>query len=201
MSEEPVVINWHYQGEPEPLWGTGATGAEKALVWIAALLTLAWIGYFYLTGWVDWTWWQYLVAALLALDVGGGVVANSLNACKRFYHAPLQEGERGAVRLAKNHLLFSAFHVHTLLVSLLYGGGWGYGLFWYAMLLVGTLVVLKAPLYLRRPVAMLIVLPAVMINFYGVEAVTGFEWLVPALFLKIIYGHLVREEPYRPASE
>jgi hypothetical protein len=59
MSEDPVAIDWHYQGEPEPLWGTGATRAEKALVWIAALLTLAWIGYFYpadFAGWWRWTW-------------------------------------------------------------------------------------------------------------------------------------------------
>ena len=39
---------------------------------------------------------------------------------------------------------------------------------------------------------------AILVNLYVVRPVVGFEWLVPALFLKLIYGPLVREEPYRP---
>lgn len=45
---------------------------------------------------------------------------------------------------------------------------------------------------------MLLVLTAIMLNLYVITAVQGFEWVVPVLFIKIIYGHLVREEPYRP---
>jgi hypothetical protein len=45
---------------------------------------------------------------------------------------------------------------------------------------------------------MLLIFLSILINFYLVEAIPGFEWLIPALFLKILYGHLVREEPYRP---
>ena len=35
-------------------------------------------------------------------------------------------------------------------------------------------------------------------NYYLIEPVSGFEWLIPVLYLKIVYGRLVREEPYRP---
>ena len=35
-------------------------------------------------------------------------------------------------------------------------------------------------------------------NYYLIELVSGFEWLIPALYLKIVYGCLAREEPYRP---
>ena len=39
---------------------------------------------------------------------------------------------------------------------------------------------------------------AILANLYLIRPVPGFEWLIPALFLKIVYGHIVREEPYRP---
>lgn len=47
---------------------------------------------------------------------------------------------------------------------------------------------------------MLLILTAIMVNFYMVAPVHGFEWLIPLLYLKIVYGHLVPEEPYRPAT-
>ena len=103
----------------------------------------------------------------------------------------------------KNHLIFVAFHIYPILVGLLYEGASGlwYGAFWYVFLLVSSIVVLRVPLYLRRPVAMLIIFVTLLANGYVIEPVAGFEWLAPALFLKIIYGHLVREEPYRPVEE
>lgn len=39
---------------------------------------------------------------------------------------------------------------------------------------------------------------AILANLYLIRPVPEFEWLIPALFLKIVYGHIVREEPYRP---
>jgi hypothetical protein len=35
------------------------------------------------------------------LESFGGVVANSLNSCKRFYHSPVQPEETGFTALAK----------------------------------------------------------------------------------------------------
>jgi hypothetical protein len=74
---------------------------------------------------------------------------------------------------------------------------WGYGAFWYLALVLSTVLVLFTPLYLQRPLAMGLIMTAILLNFYFIQPVVGFEWFVPALFLKIIYGHVVREEPYR----
>jgi hypothetical protein len=196
-----VRIDWDYHGKPDPLLGTGASRAETAIVWIAGIAAVLLYVYLYFTHTLDWTWWQYVVAGIIAFDVGGGVVANSLNSCKRFYHTPVRDDEPGYVRAAKNHLLFTALHVYPIVVGLLYReSGWGWGLFWYVVLVGSAALVMKIPLYLRRPVAMLIILLVLGVNLYGVAAVRGFEWLMPALFLKIVYGHLVKEEPYRPVA-
>jgi hypothetical protein len=198
MNNKDIRIDWKYSGKPDGFFGTGATSAEQVLVWGFGLVGTA------LLFWVwrstsNWAWWQYAVAALIALDVLGGVVANSLNSCKRFYHAPIQSEETGFTGLAKNHLAFTALHVHTLIIGLLFGKmNWGYGLFWYLALLLSSVVVLRAPLYLQRPLALGLIMLAILANVYFIAPVSGFEWFVPALFLKIVYGHLVREEPYRP---
>lgn len=198
---EPVVIDWRYRGRPDALLGTGATRAEKVLPWLAGLAGVLLYAYLYASGPLDWALWQFIIAAAIACDVGAGVVANSLNSCKRFYHTPAREDEPVYVHLVKRPLVFSALHVYPILVGLLFGGlDWFYSLFWYGMLLACSLGVLRTPLYLRRPVAMFAVLLALIINLYAVTPVSGFEWLMPALFLKIVYGHLVREEPYRPAD-
>ena len=41
-------IRWDYEGKPDPLMGTGATRAERSLVWIAGLAMLVnfiWLAY------------------------------------------------------------------------------------------------------------------------------------------------------------
>lgn len=75
---------------------------------------------------------------------------------------------------------------------------WKNGFLWYGLFILAVLLVLKAPLYLKRPISMFMILLAIMINEYILSAIPGFEWLMPVLFIKIIYGHLVKEEPYRP---
>ncbi len=195
-------INWRYSGKPDFLLGTGASPAEKALGWAASFVGVGIYGYLYLTHQLNWAVWQYFLASLLAFDVIGGVVANTLNSCKRFYHTPVKADEPRGTALFKNHLAFSALHIHTLLVQLLYGAETVYyGLFWYIGLVISAWAILKTPLYLRRPAAFLVIVLALLLNLYVVMPVRGFEWLVPALYIKIIYGHLVQEEPYRPASE
>ena len=200
MASDAVHIDWTYRGKPDFLAGTGATRAERALAWAAGLLGAGLYAYFFLKGSYAWAWWQYALAAILAFDVAGGVVANSLNSCKRFYHTPPLPDEPRAAFFFKNHLFFTALHLHPLVIALVFDGWLAFGLFWYAALLVAARIVLKTPLYLQRPTAFLLILLALLINAYGIAPVPGFEWFIPALFLKIIYGHLVREEPYRPAQ-
>lgn len=147
---------------------------------------------------MDWVWWQYAIALLLALDVLGGVVANSLNSCKRFYHSPIQPEETGFTALAKNHFAFTLFHIHPILIGLVFGNmNWAYGIIWYAAMIIFSAGIQRLPLYLQRPAAMGIIMLAILMNYYIVPPVAGSEWFIPALFLKIVYGHIVREERYR----
>jgi len=191
-------IDWNYSGKPDGFFGTGATVLEQTLVWAFGLLGTALLGWHWRTISLPWSWWQYAIAALITLDVLGGVVANSLNSCKRYYHSPVKPEETGFNALAKNHMAFTALHVHPILIGLLFGNmNWIYGLFWYALMMAASFVILRIPLYLHRPAALGIIMTAILLNFYFIPPVSGFEWFVPALFLKIIYGHIVREEPYR----
>jgi len=202
MSIDRANINWNYRGKTDFLLGTGATSAERILGWIASLIGVGLYLFFYLTGAFQWTWWQYLLAGAIAFDVVGGVVANSLNSCKRFYHSATRPDEPRYTVAFKNHLVFSALHLHPLLVAILYAEGHlFYGMFWYAFLLLSTVLVLKTPFYLKRPMAFLAIVVALLTNLYLVSPIRGFEWLIPLLMIKIVYGHLVPEEPYRPLSE
>ena len=193
-------IDWNYSGKPDEFFGTGATTAERSLVWGLGLLGTALITWTWWTASPGWAWWQYAIALLLTLDVIGGVTANALNSCKRFYHAPLKAEETGIARFAKNHLAFTLLHIHPILIGLIFGSmNWAYGLFWYVALVGCVLIILRLPLYLQRPAALGLIMIAILLNYYFVAPVVHFEWFIPALFLKIVYGHTVREEPYRPS--
>lgn len=200
MLSDRSVVDWSYQGKPDYSFGTGATPAERVVAWAGALVGLAIYGIFWLNATLPWSWWQYLLASGLAFDVAGGMIANSLNSCKRFYASPVQPTDSTLTRCLKHHLLFTALHVHPFLIGLLYDSfNWRYGVFWYTALLASAFITLRTPLYLRRPVSMLVILAVILLNTYVVQPILGFEWLIPILFIKIVYGHLVREEPYRPA--
>jgi hypothetical protein len=195
-----TVIDWRTEGAIDLTVGAGATMAERRLAYGGGALGIALAVGLYRLGRLSWTWQQLALAAVIAGDVVAGLVANSLNSCKRFYHARARPGEAALVRFARNPYVFSALHVYPLLVGRLFEGGEpGYGVFWYLLLQAATWITLHTPLYLRRPSAMLIAAATVPLNFYVLRAPTGWEWLAPLLFLKIVVGHLVREEPYRPA--
>ena len=201
MEKLPNII-WFYSGQTDLTVGTQATATEKLLGWTAGLIGIVIIAFFYWQNKFDWAIWQYIVVAIITFDVIGGAVANSLNSCKRFYHSPLQTFEPDYVKFAKNHLLFSLIHIHPLIVSLMFSSAsLFYGLFWYLSLQISVLTVTRTPLYLQRPVSMLIIVIALLINDYFINLPAGLEWLIPVLFIKIVYGHTVREEPYRPETE
>ena len=202
MSNDDVNINWSYRGKADFLLGAGATKAEQTIAWVASFVGASLYGYLFLTHAFSWTWWQYILAGLLSFDVIGGIVANSLNSCKRFYHTAAKADEPPYTAFFKNHFVFSALHIHTLLIAILFGStNYFYGVFWYLFLMAGTIMIINTPLYLKRPLAFLVISLALLLNSYVIFPVQGFEWLVPALMIKILYGHLVKEEPYRPLAE
>jgi hypothetical protein len=196
--KRPVLIKWDYEGKTDYSSGTGAYTTEKVLGLSSSFVIPGFLLFHLKETAIAWSIWQILIALLLAFDVSGGLVSNALNSCKRFYHTPPKpiEGKLGIVM--KHPVIFSVLHIHPIIASLIYGDqDWSYGLTWYALFLVSVAIVLITPLYLKRPVSMLLIMLSVLVNFYVVEPVPGFEWLMPLLFIKIVYGHLVREEPYR----
>ena len=201
MATDTTTVNWNYDGKPNYAFGTGATRLEQLLGTRSTLLGLAIFAYLFVVQAFPWALWQYLLGALLAADTLGGAVANSLNSCKRFYHSPIQPVDAPITRILKQHMLFTVLHIHPILIYTLYPGAiWWYGFVWYAALLASTALVVQVPLYIQRPVAVFCIVLAVLAASSWVPAVPGFAWLLPTLFLKIVYGHAVQEEPYRPTS-
>lgn len=191
-------IDWNYSGRPDELMGTGATQAEKLIAYLSGLLVPLALVALGIKGQLHWDWWQWTIALAIAADISAGAVANALNSCKRFYHSPLQPGEE-RLRLAKNPIFFCALHVYPFIVWLAFDrSNWLFAVVWYTLLMLSNWLIGVIPLYLRRPAAVAMVVVVVLLNAYFISPITGFEWLVPLLFIKIILGHAVREEPYRP---
>ena len=197
-----IKIDWEYSGKPDGFLGTGATGAEKLIaLGSAALLTAAIVVALKLNGFTEATeGWRLFVLIFFAFDVAGGVTANMLNSCKRFYHAPVQPNERGLMAFVKHPLRFAMLHIHPIAVTLVFGGAILDGIIWYALLLAGTALTLATPLYLRRAMGATVVISALIASLYFFPLAPGMEWFIPCLFVKIILGHAVREEPYRPPA-
>ena len=192
-------IDWDYpeQGEGtsrivSELIGPGATRAEIVLVSLAGLLGgLVFILYQYFVG-LGWDLLQLIVGAVVAFDIAGGVVANSTSTAKRWYHRK----EQGF----KQHFGFILVHfIHPLLITVFFTSfDWIFFITIYGYLLVSSLIVLGVPLYLKRPVSVLMISGAILVNAYILVPIPGFEWFIPIFMLKLVMGHIVREEPYRP---
>lgn len=93
--------------------------------------------------------------------------------------------------------VFIAMHIHPLVVGLLFNDmNWTYAFTWYAAFLISVFIVYKTPLYLKRAVGKLLTMIAIVASIYLFTPVPGFEWFIPVLFMKIITGHMIPEEPY-----
>ena len=179
--------------------GTGSVLSEQLVFWIAGLLGAALMIVLARGGWVLWNWWRTGLAAVIAFDLIGGAAAAALNSSKRFYFSAAKQNERGPLRLLKTGYYLPLISVHPILVYLIYRSpqAWmGFAIY----LVVGAIAigVRKAPLFLARPIAVTAVLTAIVTSFYFIDAPPGFEWMLPVLVIKLVLGHAVREEPYRP---
>lgn len=200
-STNAFKVDWAYEGRPNLMVGVGATLAEKLFMYAGSLLLVSWFVADLSSEHIAWPVWQWVVAVAVCADIGGGVVANSLNSCKRFYHSPIGAGDGVVTRILKRPMLFTAFHVHTIIVSWI----WDpkilmVGIGWYAALLAATFVTLKVPVYLQRPTGILFATVAIVATT-RLPAVAQFEWLPGLIFIKLVVGHAVREEPYRPSRQ
>jgi hypothetical protein len=165
--------------------GPGATCAELALELISALGGAAAMLIYAVTALPNWNAVQVSVATLLAFDLTGGVVTNATVSAQRWYHRAGQG--------FKQHFAFVAAHMaHVFIVAALFRAGeWRYALIWSGLLLIATTIVLIAPKYLRRAIALLAVCAALAISLYAFSPTPGLEWFMPVLFLKLLGSHLV----------
>ena len=197
------VVDWSIPAaRPDPVYGTGARREERLIAQLVAVGATAFV---LLAAWLDasvqWSVWQYAVAAVLAFDVCGGVVANGLNSAKRDHFAPSSAVEDLWLgRVVRRPRLFTALHVHPVVVAALFpGASWWWGVSWYAVTLMSVVLVSRVPLYLARPVALGVCVCTVLASAW-VAGPDGLAWLPVVMVLKLTLAHAVREEPYRPAD-
>ncbi|MFD6973463.1 hypothetical protein [Streptomyces sp. NPDC059949] len=133
---------------------------------------------------------QLVVVALAGLDLIGGVLTNATNAAKRWYHRA--DPAAGRARL----LFVSAHLIHLAAMGLVVLSG---DLTWTltnsALLLGGAVVVEFAPVHLKRPVAMALLMAAVLVNLFWLPVPAALAWFAPLFFLKLLVCHLVPEAP------
>jgi hypothetical protein len=182
-----------FLGEWDTFIGPGATRAENALFIVTALIAAAAIALYGILGPEDWPPLRIAVLALLGGDLAGGAVANASSATKRWYNRP----EQGFAQ----HMGFIAVHViYIALFSWLFRDlDVPYLIIASVALLASAALVLWLPLYLRRPVAALLTVCALVAGPLTSPPVLA--WFLPVLWLKLIMGHATRDEPYRPLAE
>lgn len=183
-------------GEWDKFIGPGATRAELWLQWLGtvgltAVLALININQRRQLGWSTWQW---LIFLLFAFDLSGGIITNATSTAKRWYH---RAGQRFV-----DHLGFVAVHgLHLALVAWLFrGGDWPYFVVYYGYLLVATAVILRTPLYLKRPLALLLYSGTLLLNSSIILPTAGLGWFIPFFFLKLLVAHLIPEAPFQPDS-
>lgn len=177
-------------GLVDRLTGPGATKAELLLQFVPPLVAMVAAPAYALTLPAQWTPLQLGLISLLALDLVGGVLTNATSTAKRWYHRPGQGW--------RQHLAFVSLHlIHVLLVGVLFrGGDWGFWLGTSGYLLGASILILRSPLYLQRPVALGLYGLSLLGDRYVVAPTPGLEWFVPFFFLKLLVSHLLPETTY-----
>ena len=197
-----AAVNWAVPpGRPDAVFGTGATRGERSLAGLVGLIGAVGIVTLALATGASWNAAQLVLAAILTFDVAGGVVANGLNSAKRDHFGPGGERpERFGMRLVRRPVLFTALHLHPMVVALVFAPVlWWWGVAWYLGVLAGTVAVRSSPVYLQRPVALACCAIAAMAASVA-PAPELWGWFPVLLTLKLVLAHAVQEEPYRPGE-
>ncbi|MGR5094031.1 hypothetical protein ACPV5O_15610 [Vibrio maritimus] len=195
-------INWNFPkirsgfwGNIDKLIGPGATKAEKRIqLYIPVIAGVAAIGFSREVS-SSWGIGQLVLLFLLTIDIVGGIITNATSSAKRWFH---REGQG-----VRQHLSFVAVHFVqlSLVASMFLQGNW----LWVAVtggyMMIASYVVLITPLYLQRPIALVMYAGALVLSLYWFAAPVGLEWFLPLFYLKLLVSHILREEPYRPESE
>ena len=199
LTLKDAPINWQCNGKFNFTTGYGATKTESAIANYAAFIAPA-ILYFFAWKELDWSVLQIIVAAVLTLDMIGGVLTNSLGSMKRYLHTNQDLDVNWLGKLVKSKFLFPAIHFQLFAIPLCFDVAWSYAFFWYGMMMASIVCMLFIPLYLHRPVALLIVMLSIILAQL-IPSPIGLEWIAPIYMIKLVLSHGVREEPYRPTLE
>jgi len=175
--------------------GPGATTAEIVIGLGGSIVAPVAVVLYAFLNHLGWSLIQYVVIALLASDIVGGLAVDATSTAKRWYHREGQ-GPRQLLGKVAIHL------IHIFLVAWLFRG---LDLVYFAVvsgyLAAATFLVFAVPLYLRRASSVLLVCGAILMNLYVFPMTPGLEWFIPMLFIGLVGCFIVREEPYRPSWE
>lgn len=189
-------INWECSGKFNFTTGYGATKAESIIANYAAFIAPI-ILYFFAWKPLDWSLLQIVVAGVLTLDMIGGVLTNSLGSMKRFLHTDQKLELNWLGKLVGSKFLFPAIHFQLFAIPLCFDISWSYAFFWYGIMMVSIIFIHFLPMYLHRPVALLVVMLSIILSQL-MPSPAGLEWIAPIFIIKLVLSHGVREEPYRP---
>jgi hypothetical protein len=185
MNQLETSIRRGWLGLWDRFIGPKATVVEVWLILSAAVLcAFAVVGFALYQG-LGWSIGQLIVAALLAMDVAGGVAANASQTTKRWYHRVGQSKWQH----------FGFVFVHVVQIGLYIGffglGQWQQGLMLFVYLLLATFVVLHVPYRYQLPLACLAVLDSLLLQQILVVSDVGMEWFFPALVIKLVVCHII----------
>lgn len=176
--------------------GPGATNAELAIQFVPTLIAAIAAPIHAANTGAAWAWPLYALTVFLAIDLVGGILTNATSAAKRWYHR--------ASQTAHHHYAFTALHtIHIFLVAWLYreSSGWIDWTFFITatiFLHAAAICIILTPLYLKRPVAMLMLIIGLVIDWYILTPTPALEWFLPLLWLKLLICHLLPERADRP---
>ena len=184
MSSNPYPRKGLY-GIQDRILGPGTITSEVYMVWAVTLISpLVLLGVVWRSE-LSWTSIQLVLGAILVADLAGGVVANSTNASKAWWHRAGQG--------LKQHFLFTSLHLHPFIIAWLYlDGDWVYALVNYFALLAITLLLFNVSKRLHRPIAFLCITGILTFNIFLYEPLASVFMLL--FFMKLVAGHLVYEQ-------
>ena len=195
--KDNIKINWTppeprsgMKGVLDKFFGPTQTASEFWVGIIPSVIAAIAVPTFAIYKELGWSFWQLLIGAFFAFDVTGGVIFNATSSAKLWYHRSGQG--------FKQLFVSTMAHIHPLLIAWLWlAGDWTYFFITYGFLLLAVLLILKVPLYLRRPIAISLYLVGLIIGLYLFTPVKGLEWFLPFFYLKLLISHPLREAPFQ----
>lgn len=161
------------------LHGDNPDPREMALTYALGTVSTIFIIAFSLNAGTELSVLQIVVLAVLALDIVGGVIANSTRSTNTWY----RERSLGA------QFLFLAVHAFHPLVAVLVldPGNWLYfGFVYLYMLATASVVLMLARTDYQRPVAYGLYIVGLILALYLLNPAPAIVWLAPVYFTKLI---------------